>query len=115
MMHSYGSVYYVFVTQPTEEVSRLTIYDPSSGETVYTCDFCETITSIVTLRSAVYIGVDTGHIVGLEYSASEKTFNSSSFKSLRGWKSQGKSIAILGINNNVIYIATSNSNARRQK
>jgi hypothetical protein len=114
MMHSYGSVYYVFVTEPTEEVSRLTIYDPLSGKTVYTCDFCETITSIVTLRSTVYIGVDTGHIVELEYRASEKTSNSCCFESLRGWKSEGKPITILGINDDVMYIATGSSNARRQ-
>lgn len=85
-MHLYSSVYYVFVIEPTEEVLQLTIYNPLSRKTVYTCDFCKTIILIVTLQSIVYIGVDIGHIVELEYSASKKTFNSCSFKSLRGWK-----------------------------
>lgn len=111
LMHSYGSVYYVFVTQPTDEVSRVTIYDPSSVETVYTCDFREKITSIVTLRSTVYVGVHTGHIVELQYSASKKAFKFSSFESLRGWKSRGEPIKILGIDDDVMYIATGGSSA----
>lgn len=109
-MPSYGSLYYAFVSMPIEdETFRVIIYDPSSGKTLYTYDFDEDPTSIVALQSTVYISMQTGRIMELKQDDLTKPFTVTFLEDLRGWKSQGSSIKLLGINNDVMYVASKTS------
>lgn len=113
LMQSYGSLYYAFVLMPNEdETFRVIIYDPSSGETLYRKIFDEDPTSIVTLQSTVYISMQTGRIMELKQDDLTKPFTVTFLEDLGGWKSQGSSITLLGIDNDVIYVASKTSNRR---